>query len=308
LTKKYVYGPVPSRRLGLSLGIDLTPHKVCDFDCVYCQCGKTTIKTLRRQPYIPGRTILRQIRAAVRGPCRIDFLTFSGSGEPTLNSEIGDLITEIKKFTNLPVCVITNGSLFYKPEVRRAIQKADVVLPTLCAASQKTLDRVNRPHRTLKIGKIIRGLAAFRKEFTGQIWLEVMLVRGLNDSVCEIRKLKQAIRRIKPDKVQLNTVVRPPSAKFALPVPRAALLKIKKMLGRNCEIVAAFDKKQPPAHFPDLKKDIIEIVRRRPETAAAIAHSLGAVRARVNKVLSTLRKSRRIRIVRHRNRVYFKPV
>lgn len=225
-----------------------------------------------------------------------------------MNSEIGFLIKEIKKFTDIPVCVITNGSLFYKPEVRRAIRKADVVMPTLCAASQKTLERVNRPHRELKIGKIIRGLVAFRKEFAGQIWLEVMLVRGLNDSLLEIRKLIQAIRLIQPDKVQLNTVVRPPSDRSALPVSRAALLKIKKLLGRNCEVIADFGKKQRPASAPDLKKNIIGMIWRRPETAVGIARSLGAQRDKVKEALNALQKDKRIRVVRHRNRVYYKPV
>lgn len=225
-----------------------------------------------------------------------------------MNSKIGFLIKEIKKFTDIPVCVITNGSLLYKPEVRRAIRKADVVMPTLCAASQKTLERVNRPHRELKIGKIIRGLVLFRKEFAGQIWLEVMLVRGLNDSLREIRKLKQAIRLIRPDKIQLNTVVRPPSDRSAFPVPAASLKKIKKILGPKCEIVADFGKKQRPASVPDLKKDIIGMIRRRPETAVGIARSLGAQRGEVKEALNALQKDKRIRIVRHRNRVYYESV
>lgn len=304
---KYVYGPVPSRRLGLSLGIDLTPHKVCDFDCVYCQCGKTTRNTIQRRPYIPARAILSQVRNAIRDRGRVDFLTFSGSGEPTLNSGIGYLINEIKKFTGIPVCVITNGSLLFKPEVRRAIRKADVVMPTLCAASQEVLTRVNRPHPSLKVGKIIQGLAAFRKEFAGQIWLEVMLVRGLNDSLREIRELKQALRRIRPDKVQLNTVVRPPSDRAARPVPRPALRKICKILGPNCEIVADFVKSEGSTPVPGLKKDIVGMIRRRPETADGILRSLGAKRGEIKEALNALKKDRRIRIVRHRNRVYYEP-
>jgi wyosine [tRNA(Phe)-imidazoG37] synthetase (radical SAM superfamily) len=286
-----VYGPVPSRRLGLSLGIDLTPHKVCDFDCVYCQCGQTTLNTIRCKAYLPVRTILRQVRAAVHGRVRIDFLTFSGSGEPTLNSGIAYLIREIKKFTGIPVCVITNGSILYEPGVRRAIRPADV----------------NLPHARLKIGKIIKGLADFRREYSGQIWLEIMLVRGLNDSPRDILRLKRAVRRIRPDKIQLNTVVRPPSDRSARPVPRATLVKIKKILGKNCEIVAEFGKRRKFVTHAALGKDILEIIKRRPETASAIARSLGAEPDVVKKVLNGLKNDRRIRIVRHRNRAYYEP-
>jgi wyosine [tRNA(Phe)-imidazoG37] synthetase (radical SAM superfamily) len=294
--------------LGLSLGIDLTPRKVCDFDCVYCQCGKTTIKTVRRKPYFPGRRILKQVRNAIRDRGRIDFLTFSGSGEPTLNSGIGCLIKEIKKFTAIPVAVITNGSLLYRPAVRRALRSADVVLPTLCAASPAAFNRVNRPHRAIKIRRVIQGLAEFRKSYPGKIWLEVMLVRGLNDSALEIQRLKKAIRKINPDRVHLNTVVRPPSERSARPVPLAVLRKIKKMLGPNCAIVAEFGKKQSPVPQADLKNGVIEIIRRRPETAPRIARSLGADRGEVIKVLTELKRKKRIRIIHHRHRAYYQLV
>ncbi len=296
---------MPSRRLGLSLGIDLTPHKVCDFDCVYCQCGPTTVKTMQRKPYVPYRLVLAQVLRAIRDRGRIDFLTFSGSGEPTLNSGFGKLIAALKRSTRIPVCVITNGSTLYRPEVRRALRQADLVLPTLCAASQRALDRVNRPHPALRISTIIRGLAAFRREFRGQIWLEVMLVRGLNDSNRDIRNLKKAIARIKPDKVQLNTVVRPPSERTARPVPLAALKKIKKILGPKCEIVAEFSARQRLVLSAPLEKAILGIIRRRPETAAGIAASLGADRNEVLNVLHALQKRRRVKTVIHHNRVYY---
>jgi len=222
-----------------------------------------------------------------------------------LNSRIGYLIREIKKFSDIPVCVITNGSLLFKPVVRRAIRPADVVMPTLCGASQKALSKVNRPHSGLKIEKIIKGLADFRREFSGQIWLEIMLVRGLNDSRREILRLKRAIRRIRPDKVQLNTVVRPPSERSARPMTRAALERVKRILGKDCEIVVEFGKKRKPAAFFNLEQNILGIIKRRPETAAGIARSLGANITEVIKILSGLERNRRVRIVRHRNRAYY---
>jgi wyosine [tRNA(Phe)-imidazoG37] synthetase (radical SAM superfamily) len=217
------------------------------------------------------------------------------------------LIREIKKFSDIPVCVITNGSLLFKPEVRRALRKADVVMPTLCAASQEVLTRINRPHPSLKVDKIIQGLVVFRGEFSGQIWLELMFVKGLNDSPRELKKIKRAIRRIRPDKIQLNTVVRPPSDRSALPVTAASLKRIKGFLGSNCEIVAAYGKNPKPTPVSGLKKNIIEIIRRRPETPTGIAQSLGANLTEVIKVLYALEQDRRVRVVRHRNRRYYEP-
>ena len=198
-------------------------------------------------------------------------------------------------------------SLLYKPEVRRAIRPADVVMPTLCCASQAVLDRVNRPNAGLKVAKIIKGLVDFRREYSGQIWLEIMLVRGLNDSRREILRLKRAIRRIRPDKIQLNTVVRPPSERSARPVSMAALEKIKRMLGKKCEIVVEFGKIRKPGVRLDLEKDILEIIKRRPETASGIARALGADRDKVCRRLNTLKKVKRIRIVKHRNLIYYEP-
>ncbi len=181
-------------------------------------------------------------------------------------------------------------------------------MPSLCAATQSTLDRINRPHGALKVKEIILGLAAFRREYHGQIWLEVMLVRGLNDSLRGIRDLKKAIVRIKPDKVQLNTVVRPPSDRTARALSLTDMKKIQKILGPKCEIVADFDARQRSIRFTGLGKAILGIIGRRPETVAAIAASLGADRDEVLKVIQALQKERRVRRVIHHDRVYFEPV
>lgn len=297
---------MPSRRLGRSLGIDLIPHKVCTLNCVYCQCGATTLKTLQQRAYVPYQQVIDQVQRVLRKQQPIDFLTLSGSGEPTLNSEIGRLIIKLKKITNIPICVITNSSLLYRADVRRALHQADVVLPTLCTTSQRIFDRIHRPHPRLKITNIIQGLAAFRKEFKGQIWLEVMLVRGLNDSPRRIRGLKKAIARIKPDKIQLNTVIRPPSESTAQPVHPGILKRIQAMLGPRCEIVAEFSVPPQTALSTGLEQAILGIIRRRPETADAIAGSLGANRTEVMKILYILHKRKRVRIVTHHKHVYYK--
>lgn len=297
---------MPSRRLGRSLGIDLTPHKVCTFNCVYCQCGATTLRTTIRKPYIPPRTILKQVLTKIRKHRDIDFLTFSGSGEPTLNSAIGELITGLKKKSDIPICVITNGSTLGQPQVRNDLRHADLVMPTLCAASQRTFRRINQPHPALSVNKIIQGLVDFRREFKGRIWLEIMLVRGYNDSPRVIRCLQKAIARIRPDRIYLNTVIRPPRDPAARPLSRSELKKIQRALGPNCAIAADFTSAVRPKPLIGLKKEILEILKRRPETPAAIAKALTANQTSVHQALADLQKTKIIKRIPFHHRIYYR--
>ena len=180
MSKHYVYGPVPSRRLGRSLGVDLVPYKVCSYDCIYCQLGRTKNKTIERKPYIPGATILDQVRQKLQEGVSADYITVAGSGEPTLNSEIGRLIHDIKKHTEIPVAVLTNSSLLGDSRVREAIVEADVVLPSLDAYDQKAFEAINRPHPEIPFEAMVEGLMAFRKAYGGEIWLEVFVLDGIN--------------------------------------------------------------------------------------------------------------------------------
>jgi len=191
---RHIFGPVPSRRLGFSLGIDIIPAKTCTLNCVYCQLGPTACPTLKRKPYVTTKTILAEITTVLKDNPAIDYLTFSGSGEPTLNSEIGKMIQKVKKITTIPVTVLTNGTLLYIPEVRRSLMDADVVLPSLDAASEPVFRRINRPHPNLNLELIIEGLRRFGKEYRGKIWLEVMLVKGVNDSDTELNKIREIIK------------------------------------------------------------------------------------------------------------------
>jgi len=264
---KYIYGPVPSRRLGFSLGIDLVPFKLCSFDCIYCQLGATTRQTLERREYSPTDTILNDVKTVLRKGNHIDYLTFSGSGEPTLHSKIGYLIKEVKKITQIPVAVLTNGSLLYKSSVQRDLLSADVVLPTLCASSERIFKKINRAHRAITIEKVIRGLIKFRKMYKGKIWLELMFVKGINDTSQEIIALKDIINKIGPDKIHLNTVIRPPSEKYASRLSIEELKRVKAILGDRAEIVAETDTKRVSAQCEDIEKMIFDIVKRRPVTA-----------------------------------------
>ena len=212
---RFVYGPVASRRLGFSLGVDIIPFKTCTLDCVYCQLGSAGRTTVRRRSWFPPEAILAQIKEAIDSGQRIDVITFSGSGEPTLSRDLGFLIRSIKKMTGIPVAVLTNGTLLGRRDVRRDLAAADIVGPSLDAVPAALFRRVNRPHASLDNRKVIDGLVRFRDEFAGEIRLEIMLVKGVNDSPAAIEAVKKAVARIRPDRIELNTVVRPPADRRA---------------------------------------------------------------------------------------------
>ena len=303
----YIYGPVPSRRLGFSLGIDIIPSKTCTLDCIYCQLGPTTDKTLGRSKYFSPGEILAQIKKKISSGQRVDYITFSGSGEPTLNTNLGKLIREIKKFTTIPVAVLTNSTLFIQRDVRKALRAADLVVPSLDAASQDIFEKINRPCSPLKIEEIIEGLRTFRREYKGIIWLEVMLVKGVNDSPAHINELKEAISRIEPDKIQLNTVIRPPAERTARPLSPEELEKIKKVFGKNCEIIAEFDKKAQESLSGNLELAILAMVQRRPVTLSDISASLGRHKNEILKYLNLLLEQGKVQAVVHKDLTYFEP-
>jgi wyosine [tRNA(Phe)-imidazoG37] synthetase (radical SAM superfamily) len=305
--RSFVYGPVPSRRLGYSLGVDILPYKTCSMNCVYCQLGRTPRQTTRRARFFPAEEILAQIREAIGRSGQVDCITFSGSGEPTLNTEIGRLIREIKKITTLPVVVLTNSSLLTRQSVRRALRAADIVVPSLDAATESGFRKVNRPIPSLTAQKVIRGLADFRREFKGRLWLEVMLVRGINDSPADIAALKKAIDRIHPDKVQLNTVVRPPAENLARSLTRVDLEKIRKKLGPLAEVVADF-KRKPALRTPTrLRQAILAMIRRRPVSLKDMTASLGRSSREIRSEIDTLLRWGRVRRSRHKGTVYYQP-
>lgn len=222
-----------------------------------------------------------------------------------MNTILGKLIREIKKMTSVPVAVLTNSSLLTLKSVRRALMAADVVAPSLDAASADILARINRPHSSLKINRVIEGLVKFRSEFKGSIWLEVMLVKGVNDSPSHIRRLKETIARIKPDKVQLNTVVRPPAEKFAHALGFKELKKIKKIFGKNCEIIAEFKKKPQKPSSENLEKAILSLVQRRPVTLQDISTSLGKSEKVIREYLRSLLEKDKIKPVGHKRLIYY---
>lgn len=300
-----LYGPVPSRRLGFSLGVDILPHKTCTLDCIYCQLGRSPKKTVLRKHFFQPDKILNQIQKKISSGQRIDHITFSGSGEPTLNLAIGNLIKEIKKITRIPVAVLTNSTTLMRKSVRQALLGADLVVPSLDAASQDVFRAVNRPHASLTIENVIWGLKQFRQEFPGEIWLEIMLVKGVNDSPDHIKGLRTAIEQIQPDKIHLNTVVRPPAEISAQPLSAEDLQSIKVELGSTCEIVSVFDKtgQRSPSKSP--KALILDITKRRPVTLRDITSSLGISLEEARESLKKLVEEGLVQSIRHKDQDYY---
>ena len=272
---KYLFGPVPSRRLGLSLGVDVIPFKVCTLDCVYCQIGPTTEKNLERKQYVRCGEVLAELQQRVSQGLKADYITISGSGEPTLNSQLGEIIDGIKKITSIPVAVLTNGTLFSDKAVRNDCAKADLVLPSLDAGDAQTFERIDRPDPQLDIERIIHGLCLFRTEYTGQIWLEVFMVEGFNTDNAQIAKLTQAIERIAPDKVQLNTAVRPTAESAIKKLDADRLKKIAEKFGPNCQIVADFSPKSREDHIAVAEEKLLSMLKRRPCSLDDICAGLG---------------------------------
>jgi wyosine [tRNA(Phe)-imidazoG37] synthetase (radical SAM superfamily) len=262
----YVFGPVPSRRLGQSLGIDTIPLKTCNWNCVYCQLGRTVPLTNRRQEYIPREKILTEVETALAAhkPGEIDWITFVGSGEPTLHSSTGWLIRQVKALTELPVAVITNGSLLYLPEVRQELSAADAVLPSLDAGNPELYRKINRPHAEITLARLLAGLEAFRADFKGLIWVEVMLVQGLNDSVSALEEIAAALQRIRPDEVHIVLPTRPPSETWVRPPDEEGLLRARAILGNLARVVPPSSGTFDLSGCKTLADAVISIITRHP--------------------------------------------
>ncbi len=298
----HIFGPVPSRRLGRSLGIDLVPHKTCTYDCLYCQVGLTTEKTIKRSYWVAVEEIIAELKTKLS--TNPDCITLSGSGEPTLYNQCGRLIDEIKKITSTPVAVITNGSLLHMPQVRRELLKADMVLPSLDAGNEETFLKINRPAPELTFDRMLQGLIDFRREFRGKYWLEVFLIAGLNDNDKEIADLSRCIEKIQPDKVQLNTVTRPP-AESVESITYERLAEIAKRIYKNAEVIADF-KASAVSSLTAQANDIIEMLKRRPCTADDIVAGLKTSRLEVLKTVEELRMAGKIEPVSQNNMTYYK--
>ncbi len=293
---RHVYGPVPSRRLGRSLGIDPVPFKTCTYDCVYCQVGRTTNKTLERREYIPVAEILNELERKLAQKESPDYITIAGSGEPTLNSGIGDLICGIKGMTRVPVAVLTNGSLLWMREVQDALMAADLVLPSLDAGDERHFRYVNRPLADISFERMVEGLASFVRRFPGEVWLEVMLLAGVTGIPSEAGKIAALARRIGAARIQLNTVTRPPAEEFAFPLSPEQLITLKGLFPAKVEIITERESESARlARFGEAKDvEVLALLRRRPSTPEDVANGLGIHVAEALKLLEALVKAGRV--------------
>jgi wyosine [tRNA(Phe)-imidazoG37] synthetase (radical SAM superfamily) len=269
----HIFGPVPTRRLGLSLGVDLIPSKTCTYDCIYCEVGRTTCHTIDAESFIAPREIEKEL-GIVLEKTRPDTITLAGSGEPTLNSAIDEIISVIRKKTGTKIALLTNGSLLWREDVLRKVLSVDIILPTFSTVFDNTFAAIHRPCAGLNPARLIKGLKDLRNKYKGLIFLEVILLSGMNDTEKEIEGLRQAIMEISPDKIQLNTVVRPPSDKRAKPVDALRMDQIRNFFGDRAEIIAYAHHDKNAVEYDSGGVSVIEMARRRPVRLSDIAEAL----------------------------------
>ena len=307
MEKRHVFGPVPSRRLGRSLGVDLVPHKTCTYNCLYCQLGLTTNLTVKRGAFTDVDALLREIERKLQTTPPPDYITLSGSGEPTLQCNLDALIAGIKRITDIPVAALTNGSLLWCEDVRSELLEADLVIPSLDAGDANLFERVNRPHSSLHFEDIVEGLIEFRRVYTGKIWLEVFLLDGISTTDEQILKLKDMAHCAAPDRIQLNTVARPPCESIARPASAEALEHAAQMFGEKAEIIAEHPSAGIVATAAPDSADIVELLRRRPCTLDDLAAGLGTHRLEVVKRIDPLLHNGTLVMRQYGRRIYIQP-
>ncbi len=300
----YVFGPVPSRRLGRSLGVDLVPFKTCTYDCIYCQLGCTTNKTTERKAWAPPDAVLADLRKKLAS--KPDYITLSGSGEPTLHAGLGELVAEIHDMTDVPVAVLTNGSLLWQPEVCDAVAAADLVVPSLDAGNEAMFKAVNRPHASLHFEQVLEGLIALRNAHLGPYWLEVFVLGGYTDDDAELEAMAESVTRIQPDRVQLNTVTRPPAEAFATTVPRLRLEILAERFTPKAEVIADFQSVHAQPGFSATRDTVLQMLERRPCSLDDIAEGLGIHLNEAIKYLEELLAEDRIEAVRTADRLFYR--
>lgn len=273
---QYVYGPIPSRRLGRSLGVDPIPLKTCNWNCIYCQLGRSTPLTNERAEYIPRAAILAEIEETLarHASGEIDYISFVGSGEPTLHVGLGWLIRAVKERTSIPVAVITNGVLLHRTDVQTELLAADVVMPTVSAGAPALYRKIHRPHPEASFERLVQGLTTFRRLYQGQLWIEVMLIRGVNDSEEALAALASTLSEIQPDQVHIVLPDRPPAEPWVLPADQEGILRAEAILGPIAHIVHPFSNGIHVNDYASAGEAIVGIVTRHPMSFAQLVSAL----------------------------------
>jgi wyosine [tRNA(Phe)-imidazoG37] synthetase (radical SAM superfamily) len=301
---RYLFGPVPSRRFGRSLGVDLTPRKTCTLDCVFCQLGRTINKTMTRKAYVPLEAVLAELGAWIKENGKADYITLSGSGEPTLHSGFGEVLQFIRSHSSIPPVLLTNGTLLHLPEVQEAASHAHIVKVSLSVWDPASFGWMNRPHSTLSFHDVIDGQKAFRARLKGQLWLEVFLVAGMNSPPSDVAKIAGLAKEIRPDRIHLNTAVRPPSEDFVAAVSRERMESLTSLFCPKAEVIAEFEAKQR-VELHATEEEIYSMLQRRPCTAQEIAKTFSMHLNEVSKYLGKLLRDKRIRARRVKTLLYY---
>jgi len=301
---RYLFGTVPSRRFGRSLGIDLLPCKTCSLNCLFCQLGRTTRQTLARKEYVPAKKVIDEIDDWLKADGNADYLTLSGSGEPTVHSGFGVVLEFIRERSTIPGLLLTNGTMLHLPEVRAAACHASVVKVSLSAWDQKSFEQVNRPHPELRFEQLIKGEKALRRQFEGEVWIEVFIVWGMNSVPGDVRKIAALAEEIGPSKIQLNTAVRPPAEETAVVAPRERMEELAELFNPPAEVIAEFSADVTES-LRTSGNTILDMLKRRPCTVEDIADVFGMHVNEVLKYVGTLMKTHRIRSVRKDGKIYY---
>lgn len=259
---RYIYGPVPSRRLGLSLGVSPIPKKTCNYSCIYCQLGRTDRMTNTRKMFYPVQAILDELDEVIKRNIPFDVVTIVGEGEPTLYLGLGDLLEGIHERTDKPLAVITNGALLYDSQVRQELSRADIVLPTLDAYDATSFAKINRPHGSLQFEEVVEGLENFSKTFEGQLWIEIMLMAGVNDDDESLKRYTELLEHIRYDKLYVNTPVRPPAESDVMAIDHAKMRHAAELLnGISIDLLVS------QGFHSEIKDDyqaVLSIIKRHP--------------------------------------------
>lgn len=303
----YLFGPVPSRRLGRSLGVDLVPFKTCSFDCIFCQLGRTTTRTLTRKEYVPVDKVIEELDEWLQTGNDADYITLSGSGEPTLNAHFGRVIEFVRTATTIPVVLLTNGSLLIDPDVRAQAAQANVVKVSLSAWDQYSLESINRPHPDIEFRRLVEGQRLLQNAFEGELWMEVFLVWGTNATVQDVTNIAGLAKIIGPDRVQLNTAVRPPCEEYAFVVPRERMESLARLFDPPAEVIAEYSTNMSAKVRAD-EAEILRMVERRPCTLEQIGQVFGLHKNETSKYIGKLTRTGQVRQSQRNGEAYYSAV
>lgn len=306
---KHLFGPVASRRLGVSLGIDLIPHKTCNFNCIYCECGEAPPLAIERKEYVRIEEVLEELKLYLTENPKPEYITFSGSGEPTLNSGIGRLIDEIKKLTNIKVCVITNSTNLIDDGLRKELLNADLIMPSLNAVFESSFLKIDRPNINIKLPNIIEGIKRLGEEFKGDIYLEIFMVDGINDSKEELEEFVKVIKKLKVTKVQLNSLDRPAPVSWVKTMSMEKLEEIKNYFRENninAEIIKKYKSRVEYGKYSGDKEELIlNLLKVRPSTFIDLQNGTGIEKEILGNHLDILTKEGMIKTIIEERGIFY---